>query len=107
MREFGPTIFAEMTQLAVRTGAINLGQGFPDEDGRAAMLNVATEAILGGRNQYAPGLGVPELRQAVADHVKETQGLVYDPATEILVTVGATEAIAAAVLALIEPGDEV
>lgn len=107
MREFGPTIFAEMTQLAVRTGAINLGQGFPDEDGPAAMLGVATEAILSGRNQYAPGLGVPELRQAISDHAKETQGLSYDPQTEILVTVGATEAIAATVLALVEPGDEV
>nr|WP_275935757.1 pyridoxal phosphate-dependent aminotransferase [Herbidospora sakaeratensis] len=107
MREFGPTIFAEMTELAVRTGAINLGQGFPDEDGPAAMLDVATGAILGGRNQYAPGLGVPELRQAISEHAKETQGLSYDPDTEILVTVGATEAIAAAVLALIEPGDEV
>ncbi|WP_285583980.1 pyridoxal phosphate-dependent aminotransferase [Herbidospora sp. NBRC 101105] len=107
MREFGPTIFAEMTALAVRTGAINLGQGFPDEDGPAAMLDVATQAILGGRNQYAPGIGVPELRQAVSEHAKETQGLSYDPDTEILVTVGATEAIAAAVLALVEPGDEV
>ncbi len=107
MREFGTTVFAEMTALAVRTGAINLGQGFPDEDGPAAMLDRAVAAIRGGLNQYPPGPGVPELRQAVADHQKLRYGLAYDPDTEILVTVGATEAITASVLALCEPGAEV
>ncbi|WP_214412907.1 pyridoxal phosphate-dependent aminotransferase [Sphaerisporangium fuscum] len=107
MREFGTTVFAEMTALAVRTGSINLGQGFPDTDGPAAMLERAVEAIRGGSNQYPPGPGLPELRQAVAEHRKERYGLLYDPDGEVLVTVGATEAIAAAVLALCEAGDEV
>ncbi|GAA0976366.1 pyridoxal phosphate-dependent aminotransferase [Acrocarpospora macrocephala] len=107
MREFGTTVFAEMTALAVRTGSINLGQGFPDEDGPAAMLDRAVEAIRDGFNQYPPGPGVSELRQAVADHQKIRYGLDYDPDSEILVTVGATEAITAAVLALCEPGSEV
>ncbi|SDR29305.1 pyridoxal phosphate-dependent aminotransferase [Thermostaphylospora chromogena] len=107
MREFGTTIFAEMTALAVRTGAVNLGQGFPDTDGPPAMLQRAIEAISTGCNQYPPGPGVPELRQAVADHHREHYGLSYDPDGEVLVTVGATEAIAASVLALCEPGDEV
>ncbi|GIH27357.1 aminotransferase [Acrocarpospora phusangensis] len=107
MREFGTTVFAEMTAMAVRTGSINLGQGFPDEDGPAAMLARAVEAIHGGFNQYPPGPGVSELRQAVADHQKLRYGLAYDPDGEILVTVGATEAITAAVLALCEPGSEV
>ncbi|RJL31294.1 pyridoxal phosphate-dependent aminotransferase [Bailinhaonella thermotolerans] len=107
MRGYGTTIFAEMTALAVRTGAINLGQGFPDTDGPPEMLERAAAAIREGFNQYPPGPGVPELRQAVADHHKERYGLAYDPDSEILVTVGATEAIAASVLALAEPGDEV
>ncbi|WP_155334762.1 pyridoxal phosphate-dependent aminotransferase [Acrocarpospora corrugata] len=107
MREFGTTVFAEMTALAVRTGAINLGQGFPDEDGPPAMLDRAVEAIRGGLNQYPPGPGVSELRQAIADHQKVRYGLAYDPDSEILVTVGATEAITASVLALCEPGSEV
>ncbi|GAA5079741.1 pyridoxal phosphate-dependent aminotransferase [Thermocatellispora tengchongensis] len=107
MREFGTTVFAEMTALAVRTGSINLGQGFPDTDGPPAMLERAVAAINGGFNQYPPGPGVPELRQAVAEHRKAHYDLAYDPDGEILVTVGATEAIAAAVLALCEPGDEV
>ncbi|MBA2894664.1 pyridoxal phosphate-dependent aminotransferase [Nonomuraea soli] len=107
MRGFGTTIFAEMSALAVQTGAINLGQGFPDTDGPASMLARAAEAIASGANQYPPGPGVPELRQAVSDHRRDHYGLAYDPGGEILVTVGATEAIAASVLALCEPGDEV
>lgn len=107
MREFGTTVFAEMTALAVRTGSINLGQGFPDTDGPEAMLERAVAAIRGGLNQYPPGPGLPELRQAVADHRKQHYGLGYDPDGEVLVTVGATEALAASVLALCEAGDEV
>jgi N-succinyldiaminopimelate aminotransferase len=107
MRPFGTTIFAEMSALAVRTGAVNLGQGFPDTDGPAAMLDAAAAAIHGGRNQYPPGPGLPELRTAVAAHQKAFWGLGYDPDGEVLITAGATEAIAAAILALCEPGDEV
>ncbi|MFD1934064.1 MULTISPECIES: pyridoxal phosphate-dependent aminotransferase [Nonomuraea] len=107
MRQFGTTIFAEMSALAVRTGSINLGQGFPDTDGPPAMLDRAVEAIRSGANQYPPGPGVPELRQAVAEHRRRHYDLAYDPDGEVLVTVGATEAIAASVLALCEPGDEV
>ncbi|MCW2887543.1 MAG: N-succinyldiaminopimelate aminotransferase [Streptosporangiaceae bacterium] len=107
MQGFGTTIFAEMTALAVRTGAINLGQGFPDTDGPPAMLEAAVEAIRGGANQYPPGPGVPELREAIAAQRRERYGLSYDPATEVLVTVGATEGIAASLLALAGPGDEV
>jgi N-succinyldiaminopimelate aminotransferase len=104
----GTTIFAEMSALAVETGAINLGQGFPDTDGPAEIAQVAAEAVLGGRgNQYPPGLGIPELRTAISQHQKRFYGLEVDPDTEVLVTAGATEAIAAAMLALLEPGDEV
>lgn len=101
------TIFAEMSALAVRTGAINLGQGFPDVDGPEYVKQAAIRAIEEGRNQYAPGDGVPELRQAVADHQKRHYGLDVDPGTEVLVTTGATEALTASVLALTRPGDEV
>jgi N-succinyldiaminopimelate aminotransferase len=108
MREFGTTIFAEMSALAVATGSINLGQGFPDTDGPGVVLEAAVEAIRSGKhNQYPPGLGVPELRDAIARHQGRFYGLDYDPATEILVTAGATEAIAAAILSLTEPGDDV
>ncbi|GLZ03604.1 aminotransferase [Actinomadura sp. NBRC 104412] len=107
MREFGETIFAEMSAIAVRTGAINLGQGFPDENGPAAMLEVAVEAIRTDGNQYPPGPGLPALREAVAEQRRERYGLEFDPATEVYVTVGATEGIASSVLALAEPGDEV
>jgi N-succinyldiaminopimelate aminotransferase len=107
MQGFGTTIFAEMTALAVRTGAINLGQGFPDTDGPPAMLEAAAEAIRSGANQYPPGPGLPELREAIAAQRLERYGLSYDPGSEILVTVGATEGIAAAILALTGPGDEV
>jgi len=102
-----PTIFAEMSALAVRTGALNLGQGFPDVDGPESVKRVAAEAIAAGVNQYPPGPGVPELRRAVAEHQRRHYGLAPDPDTEVLVTTGATEALAAAVLALTEPGDEV
>ncbi|WP_428846973.1 pyridoxal phosphate-dependent aminotransferase [Rhizohabitans arisaemae] len=107
MREFGTTIFAEMTALAVRTESINLGQGFPDTDGPAAMLERAVEAIRGGANQYPPGPGLPELRREIAETTRARYGLAYDPDGEVLVTVGATEAIATSILALAEPGDEV
>jgi N-succinyldiaminopimelate aminotransferase len=104
----GTTIFAEMSALAVSTGSINLGQGFPDTDGPAEIARAAADAVLAGRgNQYPPGPGVPELRQAIAAHQKRFYGLEVDPDTEVLVTAGATEAIAAAMLALLEPGDEV
>ncbi|MGZ9932335.1 pyridoxal phosphate-dependent aminotransferase [Streptomyces sp. NC-S4] len=105
---FGTTIFAEMSALATRTGSINLGQGFPDTDGPAQIAEAASRAVLTGLgNQYPPGPGVPELRTAIAAHQKRFYGLDHDPDTEVLVTAGATEAIAAALLALLEPGDEV
>ena len=104
----GTTIFAEMSALAVATGSINLGQGFPDTDGPEEIKRAAAEAVLSGHgNQYPPGPGVPELRRAVAEHQRRFYGLEFDPDTEVLVTAGATEAIAAALLALLEPGDEV
>ncbi|HEY2075042.1 MAG TPA: pyridoxal phosphate-dependent aminotransferase [Streptosporangiaceae bacterium] len=104
----GTTIFAEMSALAVETGSVNLGQGFPDTDGPAEVAKIAAEAVLAGRgNQYPPGPGIPELRNAVSAHQKRFYGLDVDPETEVLVTAGATEAIAAAMLALLEPGDEV
>ncbi|WP_210479218.1 pyridoxal phosphate-dependent aminotransferase [Naasia sp. SYSU D00948] len=101
------TIFAEMTELAVRTGAINLGQGFPDYDGPREVLEVARQSIAEGLNQYPPGIGMPVLRQAIAEHQKRFYGLDYDPDTEVLVTAGATEALAATILALVDEGDEV
>lgn len=107
MAPFTSTIFAEITALANRTGAINLGQGFPDTDGPSSLLDDAVAAIRGGKNQYPPGRGVPELRAAIAEHQKRFYGLDPDPDTEVLVTVGATEAIAATILALCETGDEV
>ncbi len=107
MRGFGTTIFAEMSALAGRTGALNLGQGFPDTDGPAEVLQAAQQAIADGHNQYPPGRGIPALRQAIAAHQQRCYGLQYDPDTEVLVTAGATEAITATILALCEPGDEV
>ncbi len=102
-----PTIFAEMSQLALDTGAINLGQGFPDEDGPAEVLEAARRAIADGVNQYPPGRGMPVLRDAIAAHQLRFYNLEPDPASEILVTAGATEALAATILALVQPGDEV
>ncbi|OON74902.1 pyridoxal phosphate-dependent aminotransferase [Streptomyces tsukubensis] len=108
LAEFGTTIFAEMSALAVRTGAINLGQGFPDTDGPETVSEAAVRAIRDGRgNQYPPGPGIPELREAVSSHQRRFYGLAFDPDTEVLVTAGATEALAATLLALVEPGDEV
>ncbi|MEU2825898.1 pyridoxal phosphate-dependent aminotransferase [Streptomyces bacillaris] len=105
---FGTTIFAEMSALAARTGSINLGQGFPDTDGPEEIREAAVRALRAGHgNQYPPGPGIPELRNAVADHQKRFYGLTWSPETEVLITTGATEAIAAALLALVEPGDEV
>jgi N-succinyldiaminopimelate aminotransferase len=104
---FGTTIFSEMSALAERTGSINLGQGFPDEDGPAEVLEAAQAAIRTGRNQYAPLPGVPALREAIAEHQRRFYGIELDPGNEVQVTMGATEAITAAVLGLCEPGDEV
>ncbi|MDQ4008133.1 MAG: pyridoxal phosphate-dependent aminotransferase [Actinomycetota bacterium] len=103
----GTTIFAEMSATALRTRSVNLGQGFPDTDGPDSVIEAAVKALRSGRNQYAPGIGVPELRTAVAEHQRRFYGLDYDPDTEVVVTTGATEAIAAAMLALVDPGDEV
>ncbi|MDR6117097.1 histidinol-phosphate/aromatic aminotransferase/cobyric acid decarboxylase-like protein [Aeromicrobium sp. SORGH_AS981] len=103
----GTTIFARMSALAAATGAVNLGQGFPDTDGPDVVREAAVEALRGGANQYAPGVGVPALREAVAEHQRRWYGLDVDPDTEVVVTTGATEAIAAAVLGIVEPGDEV
>ncbi|WP_006241525.1 pyridoxal phosphate-dependent aminotransferase [Mycolicibacterium tusciae] len=107
LQPYSVTIFAETSALAARLGAVNLGQGFPDEDGPPAMLKVAENAIADGVNQYPPGLGIAPLREAIAAQRKRNFGTEYDPDTEILVTVGATEAIAAAVMGLVEPGSEV
>jgi N-succinyldiaminopimelate aminotransferase len=104
---FGTTIFAEMSALAASTGAINLGQGFPDTDGPAEVLEAAVDAMRAGHNQYPPGPGIPALREAVAAHQRRFHGIELDPDGEVLVTTGATEAIAAAMLALCEQGDEV
>ena len=103
----GVTIFEEMTTLALSTGAINLGQGFPDEDGPVEIKEAAQAAIAAGANQYAPGKGILPLREAIAVHQQRFYGLAPDPQTEIIVTTGATEAIAASLLALVGPGDEV
>ncbi len=108
LAEFGTTIFAEMSALALSTGSINLGQGFPDTDGPEVIREAAVRALRDGRgNQYPPGPGIPELRTAIAAHQERRYGLTYAPDTEVLVTAGATEAIAATLLALLEPGDEV
>jgi N-succinyldiaminopimelate aminotransferase len=107
LKPYTTTVFAEMSALAARIGAVNLGQGFPDEDGPPAMLEAARQAIAAGVNQYPPGLGIPPLRQAIAADRQRKYGTEYDPEREVLVTVGATEAIAAAVIGLVEPGSEV
>src|SRR5215207_8291682 len=103
----GTTIFAEMSALATKTGAVNLGQGFPDTDGPADVIEFAVDAMRSGRNQYAPGTGVPELRAAIAEHQRRFYYLRIDPDTEVAVSTGATEAIAGAILGLVDPGDEV
>ncbi len=102
-----PTIFNTMSALAVRTGSVNLGQGFPDEDGPAGMLEAARDAIAAGHNQYAPGTGVPALREAIARHQRRHYGIDLDPDSQVTVTTGCTEAVAAALLGLVDPGDEV
>jgi N-succinyldiaminopimelate aminotransferase len=107
LRPYATTVFAEMSALAARIGAVNLGQGFPDEDGPPEMLKAAQDAIADGVNQYPPGLGIAPLRRAIAAQRSRHHGIEYEPDTEVLVTVGATEAIASAVLGLVEPGSEV
>src|SRR5687768_2547077 len=107
IRSATATIFAEMSALALTTQSVNLGQGFPDTDGPAFMLEEARAAIAGGMNQYPPGRGILPLRQAIAAHSSRTYGLSYDPESEVLVTTGATEALAASILAFVDPGDEV
>lgn len=102
-----PTIFAEMSALAASSGAINLGQGFPDEDGPIEVLKAARQAISDGVNQYPPGIGMPVLRSAIARHQERFYGVRVDPDTNVLVTAGATEALAATILALTDDGDEI
>lgn len=105
--EVRPTIFAEMSALAIETDAANLGQGFPDQDGPEWIRTIAADAIINGENQYPPGRGITELRTAVADHQRRNYGIELNPDTEVLITVGATEAITAAVLAFAGPEDEI
>jgi N-succinyldiaminopimelate aminotransferase len=107
LQDYTTTVFAEMSALALATDSINLGQGFPDTDGPAEIADAAIAAIRAGHNQYPPGIGIPELRSAVSAHQSHWYGLDYDPDTEVLITAGATEAIAASILSLCEVGDEV
>lgn len=107
LQPFGTSVFAEMTQRALQFDAVNLGQGFPDTDGPSEMVDIAVRGLREGLNQYAPARGRPELREAVAAHQQHWYGIPLDPETEVLVTVGATEGIAASLVALVEPGDEV
>ena len=107
LQGFGTTIFAEMSALAISTGSVNLGQGFPDYEGPREVLDAAIDAINGGLNQYPPGPGMPVLRQAISEHQHRFYGLSYDPDTEVLVTAGATEALASVLLGLCDTGDEV
>ena len=106
LRGVGSTIFAEMSALAVRTGSVNLGQGFPDESGPSSVVEKAYDAMQAGRNQYPPGHGSPELGEAIIRHQQRHYGLELSP-DQVVVTTGATEAIAAAMLGLVDPGDEV
>ena len=106
LRSIPPTIFSQMSALAVRTGSLNLGQGFPDQDGPPAAVEAAVQALRTGHNQYPPGPGIPELRRAIAAHQARHYDLDVDPESEVVVTAGATEAIAAAILAFVNPGDE-
>jgi N-succinyldiaminopimelate aminotransferase len=107
LQGFGTTVFAEMSALAVKTGAVNLGQGFPDEDGPREVAEAAAQAVLNGPNQYPPLPGQPDLRAAVAEHQLRFYGLAYDPDSEVLITAGATEAIAGSMFSLCDHGDEV
>jgi len=107
LRPFGTTIFTEMSALALSTGALNLGQGSPDSDGPREIVDAVTAAMHAGANQYAPLAGVAQLRAAIADHQLRHYGLRIDPDAGVQVTFGATEAIAAAMLGLLEPGDAV
>ena len=107
LQGFGTTIFAEMSALAMATGSVNLGQGFPDTDGPPEVLDAAVAAIRGGVNQYPPGPGMAVLREAIAEHQQRFYGIDYDPDREVLVTAGATEALAGALLGLLDTGDEV
>ena len=107
LQGFGTTIFAEMSALAMQTGSVNLGQGFPDTDGPREVLDAAIAAINNGVNQYPPGPGMAVLREAIAVHQRRFYDLVYDPESEVLVTAGATEALAGALLGLLDTGDEV
>ena len=107
LQGFGTTVFAEMSALAVATGSVNLGQGFPDYPGPPEVLDVARAAIGTAADQYPPGPGIPELREAIAEHQQRFRAVSYDPADEVLVTAGATEALSAALLALLDTGDEV
>ena len=106
MRAHSSSVFAEFTQLALSTGSINLGQGYPDEDGPVEVVEAAVDALRSGHNQYPPGAGVAELRTAVAAHQHRRYGIELDPETEVLITMGASEAISATLLALLGPGDE-
>lgn len=107
LQGFGTTIFAEMSALAVATGSVNLGQGFPDTEGPAVVLETAKASIDGGLNQYPPGPGLPVLREAIAEHQERFYRIELDPDTEVLVTAGATEALAGAILGMLDTGDEV
>ncbi|MGZ6132038.1 MAG: aminotransferase class I/II-fold pyridoxal phosphate-dependent enzyme, partial [Myxococcaceae bacterium] len=107
VRALQPTVFSEFSALATRSGAVNLGQGFPDFDGAEVVREAAVAALRRGENQYAPGLGAVALRQAIAEHARRFLGLAVDPDTEVVVTCGATEAIFDAVQGLVDPGDEV
>jgi N-succinyldiaminopimelate aminotransferase len=108
MREHQSTVFGEMSALAVATGSVNLGQGFPDTDGPQLVKDAAIRAIQDGRgNQYPPAHGLPQLREAIAEHQRRFYGIELDPATDVVVATGASEAIASALLALVDPGDEV
>jgi N-succinyldiaminopimelate aminotransferase len=107
LKPYETTIFSEMSRLAQRTGAVNLGQGFPDTDGPSEVIEAAVGALRAGYNQYPPTRGLPALRRAVAEHQRRFYGIELDPETEVVATTGATEGVAAALLALCEPGDEV
>ncbi|MFN8191734.1 MAG: pyridoxal phosphate-dependent aminotransferase [Nocardioidaceae bacterium] len=104
---FGTTIFSEMSALATRTGSVNLGQGMPDSSGPPSVIAAAVDALQRGANQYPPGNGVPALREAIARHQQRHYGIALDPDTDVVVTTGCTEAIAGALLGLVDPGDEV